>query len=224
MKSYVPRLLIYVAGVLSGLVFSILVAVFIFVKVPSWLVVEGDAQKADIAVVLGGGGGSRLRAGISLYDAGLVDQLLLVDRSKRDWLYIENKLCSECKTEGKDVVYLEGSRNTLTDASLVHEYTRSHNIDSLLVVTDPYHTRRALLIFGSQFKGSGVEVSVMSSGDYVKNVKPDENWWLDERTSRVIWDEASKIAAFYLQRARFRFKADDTEMAAGIFRQSGADY
>jgi uncharacterized SAM-binding protein YcdF (DUF218 family) len=199
LKRFLSQFFTYVAGILSGIIFACLIVVWVVVKAPSWLVVTGEVHKADIGVVLGGGGGSRLRAGLSLYDAGWVDQLLLVDKKKQYWKDIQKYLCAECKTEGKDTVILEGSINTFTDASLVAQYSDSHDIDSILVVTDPYHTRRALLIFESEFKGSGLDVSVVSSGDYVGKLPPGEKWWRDNATSKVIWGEMSKIVAFYLR-------------------------
>ena len=171
----------------------IIIAAWAAYNAPSWLIVEDKAQKAEIAVVLGGGGGSRLRKGISLYDAGVVKQLLLVDRKKSDWMHIVDHLCPECKIERKDVVILEGSVNTLSDATLVAKYCSEQGAESILVVTDPYHSRRALLIFEAEFKGTGVEVSVVNSGDYVGKLSPYEKWWQDNRTARVIWDEIGKI-------------------------------
>ena len=176
-----------------------LIAVLLVIKVPGWLVVEGEAQKADVAVILGGGGGSRSRAGVSLYDAGLASQLLLIDKSKQDWVHVVENLCHDCTTQDKDMVYLEGSSNTFTDATLVSQYIASQGIDRMIVVTDPYHTRRALLIFKAQFKDSSVDISVVSSGDYAKNLRPDEKWWHDDQTARVILQESTKIVGFYLR-------------------------
>ena len=177
-----------------------LFAAWVVVNAPAWLVVEGEAHKADVAVVLGGGGGSRLRMGLSLYDAGMVEQLLLVDTKKQYWKDIQKWLCTECKVEGKDVVILEGSTSTFTDASLVLKYCEAHDVDSVLVVTDPYHTRRALLVFESEFKGSGVDVSVVSTGHYAGNLPPGDDWWKDNKTSKHVWGELSKVALFYLRR------------------------
>lgn len=176
------------------------IIVWALISAPNWLVVDEQAHKTDIVVVLGGGGGSRFRAGLALYDSGKVSQLLLVDRNKQDWLHIQNALCPQCNTNGKDVIILEGSTNTYTDASIVAQYAHSHNINSMLVVTDPYHTRRAQLVFESQLKGSNISVTVLSSGDYVGKLPPDSKWWRDNATAKLIWGEISRIVIFYLRR------------------------
>jgi len=94
---------------LSGILFTILIAVWLGFKAPSWLVVAGDDLKADIGVVLGGGGGSRLRKGLALYDEERIDRLVLVGKSKDNWVYIQNNLCLDCSIEDRDVSILEGS-------------------------------------------------------------------------------------------------------------------
>ena len=196
------RLLIFIAGNLSGIVLLLVVAVCLVIKAPALLVVDEEVHKADIAVVLGGGGGSRFRKGLSLYDAGLVDRLLLVDIKKSAWTRILKLFCSDCEKDGngKNVVILEGSRNTLTDAELVEQYCNMHGVDTILVVTDPYHTRRASLIFKSQFDKGNVEVSIVSSGDYVGKLSPDEKWWQDDRTLKAVWSEIGKIAIILLRK------------------------
>ncbi len=199
MKQFVSKLLTYIAGVLSGVLVMSLLLVWGLVNVPSWLVVEEDTGKAEIAVILGGGGGSRLSKGLALYEAGLVERLVLVDINKEAWTWMLNRFCPECEDGEKDVVFLEGSTSTFTDAQLVHQYTSSHDIDSILVVTDPYHTRRSSIIFKSRFKRSGVDVAVVNSGDYVGKLTPAEHWWSDNATASVIWGEISRIFVFYLK-------------------------
>ena len=101
--------------------------------------------------------------------------------------------CTNCKAEGKNIVILEGSTNTITDAQLILQYCTQNKIKRILIVTDPYHTRRALLAFKSQFKQSNIKTSLVSSGDYVGKLSPDQRWWQDDLTRRVIWDELGKI-------------------------------
>jgi len=166
---------------------------------PDWLVVDSIAQQADVAVVLGGGGGSRLRKGLELYEQGIVDGLVLVDEKEEYWDTRLAWQCPDCKTEGKQLTILSGSDNTLTDALLVHEDCMAKDINKQLVVTDPYHTRRASLVFKRQFAGSGIEVTTLSSGDYGDRLSPSGDWWRDEVTLWVVGTEATKIAVFLLR-------------------------
>ena len=106
--------------------------------------------------------------------------------------------CPDCKTGGKPLTILTGSVSTRTDALLVYEHCVAKGIKSLVVVTDPYHTRRASLVFNRQFAGSGIEVTTVSSGDYRDRLSPAEDWWRDEVTLRVVGTEAAKIVVFLL--------------------------
>ena len=161
--------------------------------VAAWTVVTSAPIKADAIVVLGGGDGSRLRAGLRHYDQGYAPRLVLVDRSKADWLHITRNLCRECDLDGKDVTFLDGSVSTQTDAELTLAHCRRNGLKSVLVVTSPYHTRRAQLVFADIHGPAGVDATVVSSGDYTKYVPPTEQWWHDQHTLEFVWLEVGKI-------------------------------
>ncbi|MGZ5500608.1 MAG: YdcF family protein, partial [Nitrososphaeraceae archaeon] len=160
--------------------------------VDDWLVVDNNPGQSDVIVVLGGGGASRLRKGISLYDQGISDSLLLVDDKVSAWTHITAHLCPDCHLEGKNVDILSGSTSTFTDARLVKEFCLLHRRKSILVVTDPYHTRRVLLIFRDYFTGSSILLTVVSSGDYGFLLPPGNDWWTDRQTLKTILLELTK--------------------------------
>lgn len=185
-------------GALSCAICTAALAVWAAFNLADWLVVDDGAHRADVAVVLDGGSGSRLRKGIDLYDQGLVDALVLVGPNEWQWDARLQRLCPGCKTGAKPLTMLTGSKNTLTDAELVHAYCVEKGINQILVVTDPYHTRRASLTFKRQFTGSGIEVTMVSSGDYRELLSPNSEWWRDERTFRTVWTETAKVAGIAL--------------------------
>lgn len=188
----------FLAGVLVGGLCTVAISTWVAFHLADWLVVSGEVHKADVAVVLGGGGGSRLRKGLELYEQGMVNALVLVDEKERYWDNMLAHQCPDCKTGGKPLTILTGSDSTRSDAVLVHEHCEAKGIKSMLVVTDPYHTRRASLVFNRRFAGSGIEVTTVSSGDYRNRLSPTEDWWRDEVTLIVIGTEAAKIAVFLL--------------------------
>ena len=170
---------------------------------PFLLVVDEPVDEPiKIAVILGGGGGSRLYKGLSLYAAGVVQHLVLVDKKKNAWDAMLHRLCPDCAVQGK-ITILEGSQNTFTDAELVEAYCRTHKIKNILVVTDPYHTRRADLIFTAQFAQSEVQIRVISSGDFGGRLTPAEQWWQDDDTLRTVWTEMNKVLIILLRRYGF---------------------
>lgn len=190
---------VFLAGVSAGAVCVVAVALWFAFHLADWLVVDTRAQPADAVVVLGGGGGSRLRKALELYDRGWVAALVLVDTKANYWDAMLARECPECKTGRKLMTILTGSTSTLTDAQLVRAHCEDAGMKRILVVTDPYHTRRASLFFDWEFAGSGIEVTTLSSGDYRDRLPPTAEWWLDERTMNVVLAEAAKISAFFLR-------------------------
>jgi len=176
-------------------IFTLVLLVSIFPGTAKWLVIDSRPQDADIAIVMGGGGGSRLRQALSLYDKKLVDELLLVDFKESYWGHITRYLCPDCKLADKKITILSGSSSTMTDAEFSLEYCKKHGIKKVLVVTDPYHTRRSALTFSWVFRESNIEVFVVSSGDYGRYLPPEGNWWLDFATLKNVWLELGKCFA-----------------------------
>lgn len=196
------RLLSFLLGIVFGILLVLTAGILFMRYAPFLLIVDEPVEQADIAVVLGGGGGSRLRKGLSLYEDGLVKHLVLVDNKKNAWDYMLGRFCPNCAAEGK-ITIIEGSKNTFTDAELVEKYCYTNNIKSMLVVTDPYHTRRASLIFTAQFAESEVQVAVVSSGEFGSRFAPDEQWWRDENTLQTVWAELNKIFIILLRKYEF---------------------
>ncbi len=65
--------------------------------------------------------------------------------------------------------------NTYGEAVAVRDYATRHPLHKLVVVTSPYHTRRALHVFEHVLRGMGVEVGVVPATAY-STAEPDR-WW-----------------------------------------------
>lgn len=192
-------LCVFGAGCIVGSFASLVVPLLLYLYViPSWLVVNTKPVKADAAIVLGGGGASRLKKGIALYDAGMVRELILVDTMESYWKHITDKLSPDCDLSGKRVTVLSGSESTLDDARLTLPVCIEKGFKKILVVTDPYHSRRAEIIFQRQYKPKNIDVKVVNSGDYGRLVPPDGGWRRDRHTRDTIWLETGKVLALML--------------------------
>jgi uncharacterized SAM-binding protein YcdF (DUF218 family) len=189
----------FAVGCMVGCACSVVVPLLLyFYVIPSWLVVRTTPVKADAAIVLGGGGASRLKKGIALYDAGMVSELILVDNKVTDWKYITDRLCPDCDLSGKKVTVLTGSESTVTDARLTLPVCVEKDFKKILVITDPYHSRRADIIFHRMYKQSNISVEVVHSGDFGRLIPPDGGWRGDRNTRDTIWLETGKVLALLL--------------------------
>jgi uncharacterized SAM-binding protein YcdF (DUF218 family) len=184
----------FLTGLLLGALALAAAITLLLLFLPQFLVVTHEPVKADAVIVLGGDpDGSRLRRGVELVDQGWAPRLILVSGSKKGWLHVERRFCPDCRLEKREVVYLEGSVDTRTDARLSLEHCRKEGLQKVLVVTSPYHSRRSQFVFNDLYNGRGVEPAVVNSGGYGRLVPPDGPWWRDRPTLESVWLEFGKI-------------------------------
>ena len=80
---------------------------------------------------------------------------------------------------------------TCQEALAVRRLVDRQGWHSLLVLTDPFHTRRARLCFRETFRDSGVAVSVRAiEGSWYD----PGSWWLSTDGLRETWTEVLKLA------------------------------
>jgi len=65
--------------------------------------------------------------------------------------------------------------NTYDEATAAREYVTQHHDTRVMVVTSPYHTRRALATFEKVFTGSNVAIGITPASDE-SPARPDR-WW-----------------------------------------------
>lgn len=184
----------FLTGLLLGAIALAAATAVLLLFLPRFLVVTQTPVQADAVIVLGGDSdGSRLRRGVELIDEGRAPLLILTSGNKQSWLRLATRRCPECRLEEREFVILENSVDTRTDAQLALDYGRQNGLNKVLVVTSPYHSRRAQLVFGDIFAGSGIEAVQLSSGGYGQLVPPDGPWWRDRLTVETVWLEFGKI-------------------------------
>lgn len=68
------------------------------------------------------------------------------------------------------------SSGTYGEAEVVREFIRAQPVERLLIVTSPYHTRRALATFQTLLAGTGVQIGIISA-NATSSAHPDAWWW-----------------------------------------------
>lgn len=185
----------FLAGVLFGLLCATLLVALVIVRLPQVVSVDNLPAAADAIVVLGGDSdGSRLCKGLKLHDEQLAPRLVLVSGSRQGWATVAKRHCPEAGLEKSGAIFLDGSTDTRTDAQMTLAYCRENKLRQTLVVTSPYHSRRAQLVFNDIFAGSGIGVTVISSGGYGALQPPTAGaWWRHRATLETVWLEFGKI-------------------------------
>ncbi|MGA9349499.1 MAG: ElyC/SanA/YdcF family protein [Anaerolineae bacterium] len=75
----------------------------------------------------------------------------------------------------------------------VHQLAREQGGCSLIVVTDPFHTRRARMAFRDAFRGTGITVMVRPVNE--SKYRPD-SWWQTRDGLRETWTEYLKLLLY----------------------------
>lgn len=155
-------------------------------------------QKAD-AIVAVSGGNTPVRAAeaIKLFKAGWGDRLIFSgaaqDTSGPSNALVMKHQAVEAGIPASKIDIDEFSRTTHQNAEQTDELVKDHEITRLIVVTSPYHQRRAGLEF-KQIFGPGVQI--------VNHPAPDDSdwpayWWLTPRGWWLAGGELVKIGAVH---------------------------
>jgi len=178
-----------VAGVaVAGLV--------LFSLVPSageWLVQPVHVRACGLLVVLGGGAQERLATGLDLAGDGACGGRLLLTAPPAA---AEALRSMAARGElGRPDPDIETSHNTFEDAIVALDGARRAGARSVLVVTSPYHTRRASWVFSRVFGHSGPGIGVYPSESFYVDYR---RWWASRDGRGVVLGEYGKLLSLGL--------------------------
>ncbi len=164
------------------------------------LVVTDPLAPADAIVVLAGNGIERTAQAARLYRAGyapwyvVTDMPLNVPGVRTDHAEL---MKTEAVWQGvpENVIVRAPGTHTTTysEALAVRQMAEERGWRSLLVVSDPYHLRRARMCFRDALRGTGVTISVQP-------VDPSSydpaTWWTTQDGLRDTWTEYLKLLLY----------------------------
>ncbi|RME72560.1 MAG: YdcF family protein [Verrucomicrobia bacterium] len=147
----------------------------------AWIVDELP-QPADAIVVLAGSIDSRPQAAADLYQAGYAPRIIITVTPSGGFM-----------TPGEDIathvilnrgvpkeafeILTTPVRSTYDEAVSVAAWAREHGATRLLVVTDPFHTRRARWAFKRVCTPYGIEVTTVAAPPLDYSI---DRWWENE--------------------------------------------
>jgi uncharacterized SAM-binding protein YcdF (DUF218 family) len=165
-----------------------------------FLIVSDQPRAADAIIVLGGGNGDRERTGARLYHDGFAQQLLTtgqtVDTLGFDGTFAELS-AAQLEREGVPpghIRLLATSDSTCDDARLSRELLTALGARSLIVVSDPFHMRRAMILFKREYAGADIELIPVAAAPSWFSTR---QWWMREKDARVVVEEYFKLT-YYL--------------------------
>jgi uncharacterized SAM-binding protein YcdF (DUF218 family) len=155
-----------------------------------WLLTQTDQPvRADLLVVLSGGSAERIETALDLFQQGLAPRILITDPEGFPdpafrWLERQG-------VPHRALMAPTGpAASTLEDALCIREAALRDGFKSVLVVTSPYHCRRARAILTHVLEPLGVRVTVVRSASYYMDAP---RWWRSAQGWRLVPAEIGKL-------------------------------
>jgi len=155
---------------------------------------KDDLKPADVIVVLAGEEKERVDYGVYLFreEWAKKDRIIMAG-GPLVWKYSGASLMKEYAEylgiTGKSILLEDKSRNTEEDAKYTKEIIEKYKYKSLILVTSPYHSKRAFTIFR---KVMGKDIKIISAPVENSWFK-FEDWWKRRRDRSMVLNEYSKF-------------------------------
>jgi len=199
---------------LKAILISLIVFVAWIVIAPIFaktLVIEKPLIKADAILVLAGSKSYRERTqkAAELYKEGIASRVFLTDdggfagwsqKEERNPPFVDlaKQVLIKQGVAKKDIeVFKPIGSGTIYEAKLIDEVSRTRNLESILLVTSSYHTRRALWTFEKKVSKGKIRFGVMSPNKSRQAPSP-YTWWLSPKGWQNVGGEYPKFLVYWL--------------------------
>lgn len=177
------------------------------------LIVEKPLEKADAILVLAGAHTylERTQKAAELFKKDVSRKIYLTDDGEQaGWSQVEQRNPPFVELARKSLIaqgvaaenieILEPQvTGTIYEARILSEKAKSANLNSLLIVTSAYHTRRAFATFERVFaeNNQSAELGITSPPTGIQTPPPDL-WWLSKFGWQIVAGEYVKSAGYWV--------------------------
>lgn len=179
------------------LVVVVLTSPLILRGIGALLIYADPLKEADSVVALSGDTGDRVAEAARLYQKQYASYLFITytDEPARDAL-IRAAVMEGIPADRVIVTEMQVS-NTVDEARAIKALAKERAQDSLIIITDPFHTLRTRIIFRNVFRGSGIDVQVRPVGGHWYR---STTWWRTAEGRRYTLEEYLKILLYFFGR------------------------
>jgi uncharacterized SAM-binding protein YcdF (DUF218 family) len=155
---------------------------------------KDELKPVDVIVVLAGEDNERVEYAVYLFREGWAkkDRIIMAGGPavwKYSWASLMKEHAEHLGVPGKDILLEDKSRTTEEDAIYTKEILREGGYKSLILVTSPYHSKRAAVIFR---KVLGKEIKILSAPAEDSWFRFSD-WWKRRRDRAAVFNEYSKF-------------------------------
>lgn len=186
----------FIFGVLVGAALLLVVEVGGLVLVGHALAVSDPLEKVDVIVAVSGDQGPRTETAVALWQQGYAP-LLLFSGASLDPNSVSSAelMAREAVRRGvpAGAILLEPeSTTTEENAAGVARVMTEHGLHSAILVTSPYHQRRASILFSRAFGPAGLTFRNHPANDPTWSAN---RWWMDPASRTLTLIELVKLGA-----------------------------
>jgi uncharacterized SAM-binding protein YcdF (DUF218 family) len=178
---------------LIGLIGILVIVAGFIIGTGFYLSPQDKLVKADAIVVISGGETDlRVKEGVKLFQEDWAP-LIIMSGAARDAgesnAEAMKRLAVKLGIPTDKVLVEKESRNTFDNAKFTRDILTNNNVKSIILVTSPYHQRRASLTF-NRYLGDSVKIINHSAADsaWRKN-----GWWNNNWARKITLSELQKI-------------------------------
>ena len=160
--------------------------------VGNFLIVDDTLKKSDVIVVLEGSR-DRMEEAVRLLKEGTAEHILISGSRTSSRGHIESQMRREAGRFGislPEIIWEEQSRHTFEHPIYVKPILKERGFHSAIVLSSPYHMRRAAMLFERTFRGEDIELIYRYVRD--SGFDPDQ-WWKDPGMRKVVGLEYLKL-------------------------------
>jgi len=165
--------------------------------VGNFLVVSDPLVPSDAAIAISGNGPERVWTGMKLIRDGYAHYLIVsgggpYKGGRNSGLIMRDQAIAAGMPEDRLLVD-DRAESTVGNAEGAARLMKARSLRSGILLTSPYHTRRAGLIFSRIFRREGLHVRVLAVDDGHFRV---QGWWTRRIQRSLVLREYVKLAAF----------------------------
>lgn len=185
----------FLLGLLLGLLLGIVAALSSLVGLGHYLALEDPLAPADAIVAISGDQGARTRTAVDLWRQGLAPLIVFAGSSEDPTSLPSAELMKReairLGVPADRVLTEPSSATTKENATRVTDLFRSFGIKRAILVTSPYHQRRAAILFDRQVDGTGITFRSYPARDAEWDASL---WWTREPSRSLTLVEVAKLA------------------------------
>jgi len=171
--------------------------------IAEFLIVEDDISRADVIVILGGGGPERVEHAVKLYQSDYANWIIATGMENKlpglvtTWSQLAMKHAVSLGVPESVFILEERPTSTYEDALYVKEDMLDRGFKSAIIVSSPYHMRRARMIFRKIFEDREdifLQFSPAKDSDFQTH-----RWWTREGDLINVVNEYCKLALYFFK-------------------------